>query len=209
MSAPVTAAAHGLFSCRACSQVSRAVQNAQAVSCPRCGARLRFRKPQSISRTWAFLIAAYILYLPANMLPIMESNSLFDAQQDTILSGVIFLWHSGSRPTALLVFFASILVPLFKLIALTILVISVQRRSIWRPRARTKLYRVVEFFGRWSMLDIYVVAILAALVQIQSLAVVHAGRGAIAFGAVVILTMFAAFNFDPRLIWDPLTTDHD
>jgi len=209
MSAPITAAAHGLFSCRACSQVSRAMQNAQAVSCPRCGARLRFRKPQSISRTWAFLIAAYILYLPANMLPIMESNSLFDAQQDTILSGVIFLWHSGSRPTALLVFFASILVPLFKLIALTVLVISVQYRSIWRPRARTKLYRVVEFFGRWSMLDIYVVAILVALVQIQSLAVVHAGRGAIAFGAVVILTMFAAFNFDPRLIWDPLTTDHE
>ena len=209
MSAPATAAAHGLFSCRACSQVSRAVQNAQIVSCPRCGARLRFRKPHSISRTWAFLIAAYILYLPANMLPIMESNSLFNSQQDTILSGVLFLWDSGSGPTALLVFFASVLVPLFKLIALTILVISVQRRSIWRPQARTKLYRVVEFFGRWSMLDIYVVAILVALVQIQSLAVVHAGGGAIAFGAVVILTMFAAFNFDPRLIWDPLTTHHE
>ena len=209
MSAPATAVAHGLFSCRVCSLVSRAAPSAQAMACPRCGVHLRFRKAHSISRTWAFLIAAYILYIPANMLPIMDTNSLFDTQQDTILSGVIFLWESGSWPTAILVFFASIVVPLFKIIALTILVISVQRRSLWRPRARAQLYRVVEFFGRWSMLDIYVVAILVALVQIQSLAVVHAGSGAIAFGAVVILTMFAAFNFDPRLIWDPLTTDHE
>ena len=209
MTAPATAVAQGLLSCRACSLVSRAVKNAQAMSCPRCGAHLHFRKPHSISRTWAFLIAAYILYIPANMLPIMDTNSLFDTQQDTILSGVIFLWESGSWPTALLVFFASIVVPLLKIIALTILVVSVQWRSIWRPLARARLYRVVGFFGRWSMLDIYVVAILVALVQIQSLAVVHAGPGAMAFGAVVILTMFAASNFDPRLIWDPLTTDHE
>ena len=209
MSAPATAVAHGLYSCQACSLVSRAGKGALAMSCPRCGAHLRFRKPHSISRTWAFLIAAYILYIPANILPIMDTNSLLDAQQDTILSGVIFLWKSGSWPTALLVFFASIVVPLFKMAALTVLVISVQRRSIWRPRARTQLYRVVEFFGRWSMLDIYVVAILGALVQIQSLATVYAGPGAMAFGAVVILTMFAAFHFDPRLIWDPITTNHE
>ncbi len=207
MSVPVTAVAHGLYSCHVCNLVSHAGQSASASACPRCGAYLHFRKPHSISRTWALLIAAYVLYLPANMLPIMDTNSLFDAQQDTILSGVIFLWDSGSWPTALLVFFASIVVPLFKIVALTILVVSVQRRSVWRPHVRTRLYRVVEFLGRWSMLDIYVVAILVALVQIQSLAVIHAGSGAIAFGAVVILTMFAAFNFDPRLIWDPLTID--
>ena len=138
----------------------------------------------------------------------MDTSSLFEFQRDTIMSGVVFLWTSGSWPLAALVFFASIVVPLAKLIALTLLLVSVQQRSPWRPYERARLYRFVEFVGRWSMLDIYVVAILAALVQIQSLATIHAGPGAIAFAAVVVLSMFAASAFDPRLIWEPVNEDN-
>ncbi len=210
MSAMVVSAARlGLLACHACALLSRPSAAGAPARCPRCGARLHHRKPNSIGRTWAFLIAAYILYVPANLLPIMDTNSLFDSQRDTIMSGVVFLWTSGSWPLAALVFFASIVVPLAKLIALTLLLVSVQRRSPWRPYERARLYRFVEFVGRWSMLDIYVVAILAALVQIQSLATIHAGPGAIAFGAVVVLSMFAASAFDPRLIWEPVNEDHD
>ncbi|TSA17944.1 MAG: paraquat-inducible membrane protein A, partial [Betaproteobacteria bacterium] len=122
----------------------------------------------------------------------------------TILSGVAFLWTSGSFVLALLVFFASIVVPLAKMLALVVLAGSVQLRAAWHPRTRTRLYRVIEFAGRWSMLDIYVVTILVALVQVNTLASIHAGPGAAAFGAVVVLTMFAAASFDPRLIWDAL-----
>jgi paraquat-inducible protein A len=157
-----------------------------------------------VARTWALLIAAGIMYVPANLLPMMETRSLFGSQDDTIMSGVIYLWTSGSWDLALVVFIASIMVPLMKLIALTLLLVSVQRRSVWQPVQRTRLYRLVELVGRWSMLDIYVVTILAALVQIGSLATIKAGPAAMAFGAVVVLTMFAAMQFDPRLIWDPL-----
>ncbi len=124
------------------------------------------------------------------------------------MSGVIHLWHTGSLFVAIIVFVASIMVPLFKLIALSLLLISVQRRSTRWVAHRARLYRAVELVGRWSMLDIYVVTILAALVQIRSLATVRAGAGAIAFGAVVVLTMFAAMEFDPRLIWDPVRKDN-
>jgi paraquat-inducible protein A len=162
-----------------------------------------------VARTWALLIAAYILYIPANLLPIMETSSLFGSEKDTIMRGVVFLWHSGSWDLALVVFIASIMVPLLKLIALTLLLISVQRRSKWKPVQRTRLYRMVELVGRWSMLDIYVVTVLAALVQLGSLATITAGPAALAFGAVVVLTMFAAMQFDPRLIWDPLQKERD
>jgi paraquat-inducible protein A len=143
-----------------------------------------------------------MLYIPANVLPVMETNSLFGFEKDTILSGVVYLWTSGSWPLALLVFFASITVPLLKLIALAFLLASVQFRSTWRPDQRARLYRIVEFIGRWSMLDIYAVTILVALVHLRGLATIIAGPGAAAFGAVVVLTMFAAMSFDPRLIWD-------
>ena len=124
------------------------------------------------------------------------------------MSGVIHLWNTGSLFVAIIVFVASIMVPLFKLIALSLLLISVQRRSTRWVAHRARLYRAVELVGRWSMLDIYVVTILAALVQIRSLATVRAGAGAIPFGAVVVLTMFAAMEFDPRLIWDPVRKDN-
>ena len=212
--AMATAARAGLLSCPACSLVSRppgaqtstsAAVPAKA-SCPRCGAAVHQRKPDSIARTWAFLIAAYVLYIPANVLPIMNTSSLFNAKRDTIMSGLIYLWNSGSWATALLVFFASVVEPLLKLMALTWLVLSVQRRSTWKPHLRARLYRLISLVGRWSMLDIFVVTILVALVQIESVAEIKAGPGAFAFGAVVVLTMFAGFSFDPRLLWDTAET---
>ena len=199
----MTAAEAGLMVCHTCSLLSRPSAGHEA-ACARCGASLHLRKPDSVTRAWAFLIAAYILYVPANVLPVMETGSLFGAQSDTIMSGVVYLWTSGSWPLAVIVFVASILVPGAKMLSLTVLLISVQRRSMWRPQERTKLYRVVEFVGRWSMVDIYVAAMLTALVQFQALATIKAGPAAIAFGAVVVLTMFAAESFDPRLMWDPV-----
>jgi paraquat-inducible protein A len=134
----------------------------------------------------------------------MHTSSLFGSQTDTIMSGVVYLWVSGSWPLAVVVFTASVLVPLAKIIALAFLAGTVQFRSRWQPQQRTRLYRVVELVGRWSMLDIYVIAILVALVQLKAIASIQAGPAAIAFAAVVVLTMLAAMSFDPREIWDPL-----
>ncbi|HXY05522.1 MAG TPA: paraquat-inducible protein A [Burkholderiaceae bacterium] len=201
---PATAAEAGWLVCHTCGLVSQPGKGGGHPHCPRCGEALHVRKRESVARTWALVIAAAILYIPANVLPVMNTSSLFGFERDTILSGVVYLWTSGDWPLAVLVFFASITVPVLKLIALTMLLISVQRRSTWQPQQRTKLYRLVEFVGRWSMLDIYVVTLMAALVQLQTLASITAGPGAVAFGAVVVLTMFAALAFDPRLIWDPM-----
>ena len=199
---PVTAARLGLLSCHVCGQLSRASPGLHEARCPRCEAPLHSRKPDSIARSWALLIAAMILYVPANLLPMMKTSSLFGSQSDTIMSGVVYFWTSGSWYLALIIFFASIMVPLLKMIALMVLLVSVQRRSRWQREQRARLYRLVEFVGRWSMLDIYVVAVIVALVQLKALATIQPGPGAIAFGAVVVLTMFAALTFDPRLIWD-------
>ena len=203
----LTSAQAGLLVCHVCGLLS-SPSGAHHPVCGRCGAALHVRKPDSIARSWAFLIAACVLYIPANVLPVMETGSLFGAQKDTIMSGVVYLWTSGSWPLAAIIFIASIAVPGAKLLALTVLLISVQRRSSEKPIERTKLYRVVELVGRWSMVDIYVAAILTALVQFKALATIKAGPGAVAFGAVVVLTMFAAENFDPRLIWDPVKEDN-
>jgi paraquat-inducible protein A len=207
-SAP-TAARSGLFVCHDCGLLSKPASHAHDGRCPRCGSHLHFRKPGSIARTWAFVIAAVILYIPANLLPVMDTSSLFGAQTDTILSGVVYLWTSGSWPLAVIVFIASIAVPMLKIIALTFLVLTAQLRWRWLPERRTRIYRLVELVGRWSMLDIYVITILVALVQFNALATIKAGPGAIAFGAVVVLTMFAAMSFDPRLIWDAMEPDHE
>ena len=200
-----------LCSCHVCRLVSRRPRVSVAAHCPRCGAALHFRKPGSVARCWALLIAACILYVPANLLTIMETGSLLSYRRDTILSGIVHLWNNGSCMIAVVVFVASITIPILKLISLTLLLISVQRRSTWHPRQRARLFRLLELVGRWSMLDIYVVTLLAALVQLGNLATVKAGPGAVAFGAVVVLTMFASLQFDPRLIWDPLQKEefHD
>ena len=199
-----TAAVQRLCSCHACRLVSRRTQFSLPSHCPRCGATLHFRKPGSVQRCWALVVAAYILYIPANLFVMMETGSLFNYRKDTIVSGVVHLWKTGSWMIAIIVFIASVAIPLLKLFSLTFLLLSVQRRSKWRPRQRARLYRLVVLVGRWSMLDIYVVTLLAALVQLGSMATVKAGPAAVAFGAVVVLTMFATMQFDPRLIWDPL-----
>jgi paraquat-inducible protein A len=204
--------AAGLTGCHSCNLVCRLpaahASHATAV-CPRCGAALHARKPDSLARTWALVIASAICYLPANMLPIMKVTSLGNSQADTILSGVIYLTVHGMWPLALVVFIASVFVPLAKLVILVSLLISVRRRSQWRPVDRTRLYRLTEAVGRWSMVDIYVVTIMVALVKLGNLATIEAQAGAIFFGAVVVITMFAAMSFDPRLIWDNLESTHD
>ena len=196
-----------LAACHTCSLVSQLPGHAGHYACSRCGRSLHTRKPYSVERAWALLVTALILFVPANLLPVMETGSLFGSQQDTIMSGVIYLWTSGSWPLVVVVFFASIVIPLAKILILAGLLLSVQFGARWWPYERTRFYRLVELVGRWSMLDIYVVTMLVALVQLQSIAEVHAGPGALAFGAVVVLTMFAAMAFDPRLIWDNVKED--
>jgi len=205
-----SAARAGLVACHACGQVDRLAASAQASTapvrqcCSRCGATLHSRYPGSISRTWALLIAAALLYIPANLLPILHTRSLLGNEDDTIMSGVVYFWTSGDWPLAVIVFVASILVPMMKLTVLALLAFTAQTRSQWRPLERTTLYRIVERIGRWSMLDVFVITLTVALVRFKSLAVITAGWGALAFAAVVVLTMLAALEFDPRLIWDAI-----
>lgn len=200
----VTAADMNLLSCHTCHLLCREPSTAgrHGLHCPRCGAVLHRRKPNSLARTWALVLAAFVFYIPANLLPITTVTSLGAVQSDTIMSGVIYFIHSGMWPIALVIFVASVAVPLLKLLILTFLLISVQRRSTWRPKDRTQLYRITEAVGRWSMVDIYVVTILVALVNLGALATIEAGPGAAFFAAVVVITMIAAMSFDPRLIWD-------
>ena len=206
----LTAASASLLSCHSCGLLSRspAGHHAEAV-CPRCGTALHMRKVNSIARTWALVLAAYLFYIPANVLPVMAVTSLGKTQEDTIMSGVFYLLLHGMWPLALLIFFASVVVPMAKLVILTYLLISVQRGSRWRPVDRTRLYRITEAVGRWSMVDIYVVTILVALVKLGNLATIEARAGAVFFAAVVISTMFAAMTFDPRSIWDVMETKHE
>jgi paraquat-inducible protein A len=174
----------------------------RAPLCPRCGSFVFPRKPASLARTWVFLVACYLLYIPANTLPIMETSSLFDDQSDTIMSGVTYLWNTGSWATAAVVFVASIVQPILKLVVLTYVAFSVWRGRVPNPLQQARMYRFVHVIGRWSMLDIYVVALLVALVQSPTLAEIEAGPAAIAYGALVVFTMLASQSFDPRLIWD-------
>ncbi|MCK4728960.1 MAG: paraquat-inducible protein A [Desulfobacterales bacterium] len=200
----LTAREAKLVSCHSCHLLCRAPSpnHSREAHCPRCGASLHQRKPNSIARTWALVLAAVIFYIPANVLPITTVISLGKAQSDTIMSGVIYFMATGMWPIALVIFIASVFVPLAKLLILSCLLISVQRRSNWRPHDRTRLYRITEAVGRWSMLDIFVVTILVALVKLRALATIEAGPAAVFFAAVVVTTMFAAMSFDPRLIWD-------
>ncbi|MGZ5104883.1 MAG: paraquat-inducible protein A [Usitatibacter sp.] len=199
-----TAARAGFLVCEACSQLNRRSEALVDLECARCGAALHWRKPDSLLLSWVLLAMAMVLYGPANVMPVMETGSLFGSQRDTILSGVKFLWDTGDWLIASIIFVASIILPGVKLAALALLLATAQRRSTWRPELRARLFRAMEAIGRWSMVDIFVAALLVALVQFRTVAQITAGPGAIAFAAVVILTMFAAMAFDPRLIWDPL-----
>ena len=170
--------------------------------CPRCGAGLHVRKPNSIARAWALLLAAAIMYVPANVLPMTVTSALGTVQADTIMSGVIYFIHSGSWEIAAVIFIASVFVPLAKLAILIFLLVSVQLRWRWRPKDRTVLYRITELVGRWSMVDVYVVR-----VKLGAVASIEAGPAAVFFACVVVLTMLAAESFDPRIIWDVIEED--
>jgi len=196
----------GLVSCGDCHLLSRWPQGSPEtrVICPRCGSLLHQRKPNSISRTWALLLTAMIFYIPANLLPMTMTSKFGSTQVDTIMSGIVYFIRTGSWGIALVVFSASIFVPLVKFVILIYLLLSVQFKLVWRPRDRSLLYRAIEAIGRWSMVDIFVVTITVALVKLGLLANVAAGPAAIYFAFVVVISMFATQSFDPRLIWDQM-----
>ncbi len=191
--------------CEACGLVS--VPDGHDSKCPRCGSALHARKPDSLNRTWAFIIASAVLYIPANAYPVLTVIQLGAGEPSTILGGVEELLSSGMYPLALLVFFASVLVPMFKLLGLAIMLMAItlvsteMGASVMLPQ-RTKLYYVVAWIGRWSMVDIFMESLLGALVQFGGVVTISPGIGAVAFCGVVILTIFAAEGFDPRLMWD-------
>jgi len=193
-----TAREVGLVGCRRCGQVERI----EATTCQRCGARLESRDANSLQKVWAWLIAGMIAYIPANTYPILLTRSLGHTSDSTIVGGVIELIDLGSYGVALIVFVASVMIPIGKFVAIIYLAISVQRQSILNMHQRHKLYDVVEFIGRWSMIDVFVVAILSALVQLDAIATINPGIAAVSFALSVIFTMLAAQSFDPRLIWD-------
>jgi len=200
----VTAAQTGLVSCESCHLVSRPANVTEPGFCPRCGEKLEVRRHASIETTWALAAAAAICYIPANVLPVLNTTTPAGSEGDTIMGGVVFLYTSGSWPLALIVLIASVMIPLGKLVSLAYLLISVQLGSTKSSRERTRLYRMVVFIGRWSMLDVFVDTFTVALVQLQPLMSVAPGPGVLFFAAVVVLTMLAAESFDSRLIWDPI-----
>ena len=192
----------GLINCHTCGLLVEKTGQGHLL-CPGCGSLVHSRKRGSIQRTWALLMSAALLFIPANLYPAMTILQLGQKTiSSTIMGGVIHLIHDGTLGLAMIIFFASIMVPAFKLIILSCLLISVQKGSGWRPRDRTLLFRVTEVIGAWSMVDIYVVAVLVGLVNLGMLATIRPGIGMSFFGAVVVLTMLAAMSFDPRLIWD-------
>ncbi len=197
-----TAAAQNLASCHVCYKLAPA----RYARCPRCGAALHLRKPASLQRTLALLVTACILYIPANLYPIMYTDQLGTTEVSTIIGGVVLLIELGSVPVALVIFLFSVIVPSAKLMVLFYLVWTVENRSILNPRQRSRLYHITEFIGKWSMTDVFVVAILVALVHLGGLLVIRPGIAALSFAGLVIITMLAAESFDPRLLWDARDT---
>ncbi|WP_256212452.1 paraquat-inducible protein A [Loktanella sp. DSM 29012] len=194
----ITARQAGLIGCRRCGQVHAG----GAVRCKRCHGPIRSRDTESLQKVWAWLIAGIIAFIPANIYPMLLTSTLLDRSEQTIIGGVIELLHYGSYGIATIVFVASIMIPVGKFIAIAYLAWAVQHRSSRNQHQRHKLYDVVEFIGRWSMIDVFVVAILSALVQLNAVATINPGIAALSFGLSVIFTMLSALAFDPRLIWD-------
>jgi paraquat-inducible protein A len=200
--AALMAMQEGLQSCDTCGLLSRPAVGDEESRCPRCDEELAFRKHDSIQRTWAFLIGAAVCYIPANVLPVLTTTTASGADSDTILQGVVLLWSPTGWPLSLIVLVASIMIPSAKILALGYLLITTQNGSIKNNGQRVRLYRMVEFIGRWSMVDVFVDTFTAALIQLQPLMSVEPGPGLLFFAAVVVLTMLAVESFDPRLIWD-------
>lgn len=195
-----TALSQGLIRCHDCGKLEHAASKSK--NCKLCDSQLHARLPHSFQRTLALLVSSFALYIPANLFPIMTVTQLGVGEPHTIIGGIIALIYGNMLPIAILVLVASILVPLLKLLGLSLLLLCVHFR--WQVKAKrwTQLYRIIAFVGRWSMLDIFMISILVSLVNLGGVAQVIAGSAATAFAAVVILTMFAAKSFDPRLIWD-------
>ena len=200
--ASTTAMQLGLQSCEGCGLLSRPAAGEEEGRCPRCDESLEFRKSWSIQRTWAYVLAATICYIPANVLPVLTTSTAAGADSDTILQGVVLLWSPTGWPLSLIVLIASIMIPSAKILAMVYLLITVQRGSTQNNAQRVRLYRMVKFIGRWSMVDVFVDTFTAALVQLQPLMSVEPASGLFFFAAVVVLTMLAVESFDPRLIWD-------
>ena len=178
-------------------------------ACSRCGSRLHLRKPNSLEFTWALLITSAVLYIPANAYPMMITTSLGQTHASTIIGGMLELWQHGSEPIAVVIFVASVLVPIIKMLILVLLTCMAQHPGPLSAQQKTRLYRLTELIGRWSMVDVFVVAIMVALIQSGNLMSVLPGPAALAFCAVVITTMLAAMAFDPRLLWDTQGNTHD
>jgi paraquat-inducible protein A len=191
----------GLVVCRECHRVHRFIPEVE-MECSRCGAPLHQRKPDSLIKTWAFLITSAMLFIPANLLTIMNVSYFGSNDPSTIMGGVAILVQMKSYSVALVVFIASIVVPTFKITGIFLILLSLKHEIRISDRQRIRMFRFIEFIGRWSMLDIFVISILAALVNISGIAVITAGPAATAFGATVAMTMITANTFDTRLLWD-------
>jgi paraquat-inducible protein A len=188
--------------CECCGEVTLAPPGEPDPSrCERCGHPVSWRKPASLERTWAFLAAAAVLYVPANLLPIMSTQTALRPTEHTIAGGIAELWTDGAWGLATLVFIASIVVPVLKILALALLAATTSFAPQWRRLDRARLYRLVEAVGHWSMLDVYVVVVLGATVRFGDIASAHPEPGLLAFAAVVVLTMLATHSFDARMIW--------
>lgn len=201
MNAPYPKAAdHGLAACHTCGRVAPVVLE----KCPRCGSQLRLRKPASVQNTVALMLAAAALYIPSHLLPVMTMVELGTVTHSTIIEGMMTFWSTGAYPIAIVIFVASILIPLLKILALSWLCAAASGWVHPLPRTLGKIYWFTELLGRWSMIDIFVVGILVSLVQLGNYMTITPGPGALAFAGVVMLTMFAALSFEPRLLWDRL-----
>ena len=206
---PITAKTAGLAQCRDCHKLVQYSSLEQDQFCPRCSAKVSLRRHGSVAKTWALIITALIFLVPANLYPIMTVVYFGEGEPSTIIDGVILLVHYEMIPVAMIIFMASIVVPFLKISGIILLLLSVQFKWTTNARQRTLLYRFVEWIGRWSMLDIFVIAILVTLVEMGSIAEIQGGIAAFFFGISVIFTMLAAFAFDPRLIWDHIDTQGD
>jgi len=198
----ITARQAGFVLCQKCHLLCDQTMVLTDHHCPRCGARLRQRKFESLARTWALLITSLILLFPANLLPIMTVTYLGEKEPNTILQGVEYFIQSGTYVIAFLIFFASILVPVFKVAGIMMVLLSIQRNWKGWLRHKTLMFRMIRFIGRWSMLDIFVIALMVAIVEFGTLNSIHAAPAATYFAGVVVFTMLAANTFDTRLIWE-------
>ncbi|MDY0362920.1 MAG: paraquat-inducible protein A [Desulforegulaceae bacterium] len=193
---------NSIIVCHVCQKINYCQNPYNKIKCIRCGSSIHYRKNESIQKTWAYLIAALIFYIPANIYPIMTFSAFGKTNGDTIISGVAAFIRSGLWPLALIVFTASIFVPLAKIFGLMFILCSIKYKWDFFYKERTKLYFIVEFIGKWSMLDVFLISLMTSIVKLGNIAEVNPGPGITYFALVVILTLFAAMSFDPRLIWD-------